>query len=386
MTFLGELILILFSSIILGQIFTRLKMPTVIGQLISGILLGPALLNWVKPSDLISLFSQFGIILLMFLAGLESDLGLLKKYFKLSFTIAAIGVILPITFIGLASYLFGMSILEAIFIGIVFSATSVSISVVVLQEQGQLHSRAGTAILGAAIVDDILAVIVLSIFTAFSHSGKNSGPTTNLFLNFALEIGYFGFIWLIYRLTPKLMQLASKMTVNHASDIAALILVLTLAWSANYVGLSDVIGAFFGGLALRQTPQHQKIEHSIDTIGYAVFIPVFFANIGLAITFSSFKQDLGFICVLTILAIISKFWAGKYSSELFGFNKNEGNIVGAGMISRGEVALIVAQLGQSSHLFPQNIYSSLIIAVVITTILSPFILNHFIKSETLFNR
>ncbi|WEV51119.1 cation:proton antiporter [Lactobacillus sp. ESL0731] len=381
MTFLGELILILFSSIILGQIFTRLKMPTVIGQLLSGILLGPALLNWIKPDNLISLFSQFGIILLMFLAGLESNLELLKKYFKLSFTIATTGVILPITFIGLASYLFGMSILEATFIGIVFSATSVSISVVVLQEQGQLHSRAGTAILGAAIFDDILAVVVLSLFTAFSHSGENSGPTTNIFLNFALEIGYFGFIWLIYRLTPKLMQLTSKMTVNHASDIAALSLVLMLAWTADYVGLSDVIGAFFGGLALRQTPQHQKIQRSIDTIGYAIFIPVFFTNIGLAITFASFKQDLVFISVLTILAIISKFWAGKYSSKLFGFSKNEGNIVGAGMISRGEVALIVAQLGQSIHLISQDIYSSIIVVIIITTILSPFILNYFIQNN-----
>ncbi|WEV36983.1 cation:proton antiporter [Lactobacillus sp. ESL0677] len=381
MTFLGELILILFSSIILGQIFTRLKMPTVIGQLLSGILLGPALLNWIKPDNLISLFSQFGIILLMFLAGLESNLELLKKYFKLSFTIATTGVILPITFIGLASYLFGMSILEAIFIGIVFSATSVSISVVVLQEQGQLHSRAGTAILGAAIFDDILAVVVLSLFTAFSHSGENNDPTTNIFIKFALEIGYFGFIWLIYRLTPKLIQLTSKMTVNHASDIAALSLVLTLAWTADYVGLSDVIGAFFGGLALRQTPQHQKIQRSIDTIGYAIFIPIFFTNIGLAITFASFKQDLVFISVLTILAIISKFWAGKYSSELFGFSKNEGNIVGAGMISRGEVALIVAQLGQSIHLISQDIYSSIIVVIIITTILSPFILNYFIQNN-----
>ncbi|MDF7682439.1 cation:proton antiporter [Lactobacillus sp. ESL0679] len=381
MTFLGELILILFSSIIFGQIFTRLKMPTVIGQLLSGILLGPALLNWIKPDNLISLFSQFGIILLMFLAGLESNLELLKKYFKLSFTIATTGVILPITFIGLASYLFGMSILEATFIGIVFSATSVSISVVVLQEQGQLHSRAGTAILGAAIFDDILAVVVLSLFTAFSHSGENNGPTTNIFINFALEIGYFGFIWLIYRLTPKLMQLTSKMTVNHASDIAALSLVLMLAWTADYVGLSDVIGAFFGGLALRQTPQHQKIQRSINTIGYAIFIPVFFTNIGLAITFNSFQQNLVFIIVLTILAIISKFWAGKYSGELFGFSKNEGNIVGAGMISRGEVALIVAQLGQSSHLVSQDIYSSLIVIIIITTILSPFILNHFIQNN-----
>ncbi|MCT7869456.1 MAG: cation:proton antiporter, partial [Lactobacillus crispatus] len=157
MHFLGQLILILLTTVLLGQLFARFNMPAVIGQLLSGILLGPAILNWVKPNDIISLFSEFGVILLMFLAGLESDLDLLKKYFKLSFTVATVGVILPVVFMGLASYFFGMRPLEALFIGIVFAATSVSISVVVLQEAHQLHTRAGTAILGAAVVDDILA-------------------------------------------------------------------------------------------------------------------------------------------------------------------------------------------------------------------------------------
>ncbi|WP_333588972.1 cation:proton antiporter, partial [Lactobacillus acetotolerans] len=179
MYFLGELILILLTTVLLGQLFARFNMPAVVGELLSGIVLGPALLNWVKPNDIISLFSQFGVILLMFLAGLESDLDLLKKYFKLSFTVAGIGVILPVVFMGLASYAFGMKPLEAIFIGIVFAATSVSISVVVLKEAHQLQTRAGTAILGAAVVDDILAVIVLSLFTTFSHEGGKSGITNN---------------------------------------------------------------------------------------------------------------------------------------------------------------------------------------------------------------
>lgn len=171
MHFLGQLILILLTTVLLGQLFARFNMPAVIGQLLSGILLGPAILNWVKPNDIISLFSEFGVILLMFLAGLESDLNLLKKYFKLSFTVATVGVILPVVFMGLASMAFGMKFLEALFIGIVFAATSVSISVVVLQEANQLHTRAGSAILGAAVVDDILAVVVLSLFTTFSHEG-----------------------------------------------------------------------------------------------------------------------------------------------------------------------------------------------------------------------
>ncbi len=363
MHFLGELILILLTTVLLGQLFARFNMPAVIGQLLSGILLGPAILNWIHPNEIISLFSEFGVILLMFLAGLESDLDLLKKYFKLSFTVASVGVILPVIFMGLASYFFGMRPLEALFIGIVFAATSVSISVVVLQEANQLHTRAGTAILGAAVVDDILAVVVLSLFTTFSHEGGKSGLTNNFFLNILIEIVYFVVVWII------------------SVVIGSLALALTMSWAADFVGLSAVVGAFFGGLAIRQTPQHKEVQSSVSAIGYSIFIPVFFADIGLSMTFASFIKDIWFIIVMTVLAVLSKFWAGKYSSEVFGFTKNEGNIVGAGMVSRGEVALIVAQIGITHNLFPEDIYSSLILVIIVTTVASPFILNHYIKKS-----
>ncbi len=279
MYFLGELILILLTTVLLGQLFARFNMPAVVGELLSGIVLGPALLNWVKPNDIISLFSQFGVILLMFLAGLESDLDLLKKYFKLSFTVAGIGVILPVVFMGLASYAFGMKPLEAIFIGIVFAATSVSISVVVLKEAHQLQTRAGTAILGAAVVDDILAVIVLSLFTTFSHEGGKSGITNNFFINLLIEAAYFVVVWIIYKfIAPYFMKIAEKLDVNYSVVIASLILALTMAWAADFVGLSAVVGAFFGGLAIRQTPQYKEVNSSISAIGYSVFIPVFFCR------------------------------------------------------------------------------------------------------------
>jgi len=380
MHFLGELILILLTTVLLGQLFARFNMPAVIGQLLSGILLGPAILNWVTPNDIVSLFSEFGVILLMFLAGLESDLDLLKKYFKLSFTVASVGVILPVVFMGIASYFFGMKPLEALFIGIVFAATSVSISVVVLQEARQLHTRAGTAILGAAVVDDILAVVVLSLFTTFSHEGGKSGLTNNFFINILIEIVYFVVVWVIFKfVAPYFMKASEKIDVDYSVVIGSLVLALTMAWAADFV--SAVVGAFFGGLAIRQTPQYKEVHSSVSAIGYAIFIPVFFADIGLSMTFESFFKDIWFIIVMTILALLSKFWAGKYSSEVFGFTKNEGNIVGAGMISRGEVALIVAQIGITHHLFPEDIYSSLILVIIVTTVLSPFILNYFIKKQ-----
>lgn len=384
MHFLGELILILLATTLLGQLFARFNLPSVIGQLLSGVLLGPAILGWIHSNNIISLFSEFGVILLMFLAGLESDLELLKKYFNLSFVVATTGVILPVIMMGTASYFFKMKPLEALFIGIVFAATSVSISVVVLQESGQLHSRAGTAILGAAVVDDILAVIVLSLFTTFSHEGGKSGLTNNFGLNILIEAGYFIIVWLIFKfVAPYFMKYSEKIEVAYSVVIGSLVLAIAMAWAADFVGLSAVVGAFFGGLAIRQTKQYKEVHSSVAILGYSIFIPVFFADIGLSMTFASLIHDLLFILVMTILAVLSKFWAGKYTSRMFGFSKIESSIVGSGMVSRGEVALIVAQIGIAHHLFPQDIYSSLILVIIITTILSPFILNHYIKKNQL---
>lgn len=382
MEFIGQLIIVLLATTLLGQIFARFNWPPVIGQLLSGILIGPAVLGWVHESSTMTLFSDIGVIMLMFLAGMESDLDLLKKYFKISFTVAAVGVILPIIFMGIASLCFGMKFLEALFIGIVFAATSVSISVEVLRDSNQLQTKAGTAILGAAVVDDILAVITLSLFTTFSHEGGKSGLTNNFFLNLLFEALYFVFVWVVYKfIAPKFMSLAEKISVNYSVVIASLVLALGMAWVAEFVGLSSVVGAFFGGLAIRQTPQEKEVNSSVSAIGYSVFIPVFFVNIGLAMTFDSFFEDIFFIIVMTVLAVLSKFWAGKFSSQAFGLTNLEGNIVGAGMVSRGEVALIVAQIGISNKLFPQDIYSSLILVIILSTIISPIMLNHFLKKQ-----
>lgn len=382
MNFIGELLIILIVSSLLGQIFIRMNLPAVIGQLLAGILIGPAILGWIKPNHTIDLFAELGVILLMFLAGIESDLGMLKKFFKPSITVAVFGVIFPVLFIGGATLLFGMNFLESLFIGIVFSATSVSISVVVLKEFDELSTKAGTTILGAAVVDDILAVIILSIFTTFSHEGSSGGLSSNFFVNTLIEIFYFVIVWMIFKfVAPYFMKWAEKLSLSYSVVIASLILSLSMAFLADLVGLSAVVGAFFGGLAIRQTPQYHEVESAVSIIGYSFFIPVFFASIGLSMTFAGISQDLFLIVVLSILALLTKFYGGFLGTKMFHYSNREANIVGSGMISRGEMALIIAQIGIGAKLFPEPIYSSIIIVIIITTVLSPFIMNYFIKKE-----
>ena len=382
MGFIRDLIIILLVTSVMGQIFIRLNLPAVIGQLLSGIILGPALLGWIKPGHTIDLFSELGVIFLMFLAGIESDLGLLKKYFKPSMAVALNGVILPVIFIGGATYIFGMTPIESLFIGIVFAATSVSISVEVLKDFDEMSGKAGTTILGAAVVDDLLAVIILSIFTTFSHEGSSPGLTSNVILNTVIEVAYFVAVWFIFKfVAPYVMRAAEKLELNYSVVIASLILSLGMAFAADLVGLSAVVGAFFGGLAIRQTPQYKEVESAVSAIGYAIFIPVFFVSIGLSMTFNGIGKDLLLIVVLTILAVATKFFGGKWSTQIFKFSKRDANIVGSGMISRGEMALIIAQIGITAKLFPMPIYSSIVIVIILSTLLSPFIMNYFIKQK-----
>ncbi|APT18529.1 kef-type K+ transport system [Amylolactobacillus amylotrophicus DSM 20534] len=381
MEFIGSLIVILLTTSLLGQIFVRLNLPAVIGQLLAGIILGPALLGFIKPGETIDLFAELGVILLMFLAGIESDLGLLKKFFKPSMTVALLGVLFPVVFIGIATSLFGMNLLESLFIGIVFAATSVSISVEVLKDFDEMSSKSGTTILGAAVVDDILAVIVLSLFTTFSHEGS-SGPTDSLLFNTILEITYFIVVWFIFKfVAPYVMRWAERLELDFSVVIASLILAFGMAFAADLVGLSAVVGAFFGGLAIRQTPQFKEVQNAVSAIGYSVFIPVFFTSIGLSMTFTGIGKNIWLIVLLSVLALLTKFYGGTIGAQLFKFSKRDANVVGSGMISRGEMALIIAQIGIGAHLFPQSVYSSVIIVIILTTLLSPFIMNYFIKKE-----
>lgn len=374
MGYLGTLALILATTLLFSHLSLKIGIPAVIGQLLAGILVGPAILNWVAPTQLITDFSEIGVISLMFMAGLESDMSMLKRYFKPGLLVAIIGVVAPVLVIWAFSELWGFSFVSAIFLGITFAATSVSISVEVLKELKALDTKSGATILGAAVVDDIMTVIILSVAVGVFGTGTGANELP-IWLTLLEQVLYFGLIYLVVKwLAPYLMHLAERLFPASSVTVMSFLLCLSMAYLADFFGLSAVIGAFFAGVAVSETPYRKEVDRSIEAIGYAVFIPVFFVSIGLNMQFDGVLKDAWFIVILTVLALLTKWIGGGAGARMAGLSLEESNVVGAGMVSRGEMALIVAQIGFEAKLLHQDFYSSVVIVIILTTLIAPFML------------
>lgn len=385
MTYLGTLCLVLLTTAFAGSISRRVGMPAVIGQLLVGIILGPAMLGWVTSNNFVHIFSEIGVVILMFMAGLESDLDLLKKYLKPATSVALFGVIAPIILVYLLGRMYNFTNEEAIFLGVTFAATSVSISVEVLKELKKLDTKEGTTILGAAVIDDILAVLILSVLVSiFSDVAQAEGGHTqsNLGVGILIQVIYFIGIYLVFRwIAPLLMKISEKLPISSSEILMSLVICLGMAFFADLVGLSAVVGSFFAGVAVAQTPYKQEIDSSIEPIGYAVFIPMFFVSIGLNMTFKGLLTNWLFIVILLVLALLTKWGGCGLGAKMLGMSRHSGDIIGAGMVSRGEMALIIAQVGYEAHLLSDKFYSSVIIVIILTTIIAPFMLKSAIMRQ-----
>ena len=370
---------ILFVTQLVSHFFNRWGIPDVIGQILVGIVAGPAVLGWIHQTAMIEEFQEIGVIVLMFIAGLESDLSLLKKYLKPAMAVAVGGMALPIVVMGLASQLFGLQWFESLFIGVIFSATSVSISVAVLREFNQIDSKEGATVLGAAVADDIGGVLILSVLISLMN-GKGGESSTSLPLIIMMQAIFFGGTYLLVRwLAPYLMHLSKRLLTTAAPAVMAMILCLGMASLADLVHLSGAVGAFFAGIAVANTKARHDIAEAFEPLGYAVFIPVFFVNVGLVMRLNHFLDSLVFIVVMTILACLTKLIGSGGGAMLMGFDRQSGYVIGSGMIARGEMALITAQIGYEAHLLSSKYYSDVITVVVLATVLAPFILKHALK-------
>ena len=376
MTYLAELFVILLLTKIAAHYSVKLKMPSVIGELLVGIVIGPAMLNWIHPTTFINYFSELGVIVLMFIAGLEGDLKLLIKYWAPALTVATLGVIVPTgTAFLLCHNLFNFSVKASVFMGLVLSATSVSITIQVLKEMHRLNTRAGAIICGASVADDIICVILLGIASSIYGTSQHESiwlMVLKMFLFFVIVLLIGKFI------VPKFLSIFQDLNATESDTAGAMILCFGTAALAVMMGMSDVLGAYFAGLAISETDFEDHLEDKIEPIGYAVFIPVFFVSIGLQISFKGMQNDIIFIILLIITAILGKQIGCGLAAKMFHLSWTESNVVGAGMVSRGEMALVVANVALSSHLIDQNHYTAMILVTVITTLVAPLILKLFI--------
>jgi len=379
MEYILALIVIVLFTKVAGHLSVMLGQPSVLGKLIAGIILGPAVLNWVQPTEFIDHFAEIGVLLLMFIAGLETDLQQLKENWKASVAVALGGVILPLIGGYGLSIALGLPQAEALFMGLLLCATSVSISVQALKEMNQLSSREGTTILGAAVVDDIVVVIMLAVMISFLGVG---GGDVSLTWLIGKKVIFFAIIavaciWLV----PLVMKLASKLKVTEAVMSGAIVICLGFAYFAEWLGVAGIIGSFAAGLAISQTKFRKEVEHRVEPITYTLFVPVFFVSIGLNITFDGLGDQVVFMVLLSIVAIITKLIGCGFGAKLTGFSTKSSLIIGAGMISRGEVALIIATTGLSAGLFPQAYFTSIVLVVIVTTLVTPPLLKAMFSTK-----
>ncbi|MHC5375358.1 cation:proton antiporter [Enterococcus sp. LJL120] len=377
MEFIGVLCLILLATTIASHFSQKIGIPAVVGQLLIGVILGEGVLNWLHPDTLIHEFSEIGVILLMFIAGMESNLSQLKKYLRPALLVASFGILLPL-FLGFGTgQALAISTTEAIFFGIILTATSVSISVEVLKELKALDTKEGSTILGAAVIDDILTVLLVSFSFTFL-APDNSRNTPSILLIVLEDLLYFLLIYCLVKwLAPYLMNLSRNVYAPAAVIIVSLVICLSMAYLADLVGLSSVIGAFFAGVAISQTKDKTEVHRNVEALGYAVFIPVFFVSIGLSVSFGQLKSQIVLVVAFVLVAIAAKMIGGFIGSKLSGFSNNSSWMIGAGMVSRGEMALIILQLGTDAGVVASDYYSSLVLIILVTTLVSPLILKYF---------
>lgn len=390
--YLLDIALILLSTKVLGILTKKYHMPQVVGALVAGLIFGPAFLNILNETDFLKQMSELGVISLMFVAGLETDVSEMKRSGKAAVVIALFGVLVPLLGGFAVATIFNQSayqvadtpvVLQNIFIGIILTATSVSITVETLKEMGKLSTSVGNAILGAALIDDILGIIALTIITSLADHTVKIGVVLAkivLFFVFAAVVGI------------AFQKGFKKWTMREAEDrrryvIVAFVFCLLMAYIAEeFFGVADITGAFLAGLIISTTVKRNYIEHRFETMSYLLLSPIFFASIGLSVEIESMSVSLMiFTVALLMMAILSKIIGCGLGARLCGYSNKEGLQIGAGMVSRGEVALIVASKGAALGLLSTELFAPIVIMVVVTTIIAPILLKIVFKEKDTVN-
>ena len=385
-TIFKDLAIIIVFAKIFGIIARRLQAPQVVGEIIAGLLIGPAVLGLVQQNDFLLRMAEIGVVLIMFQAGIETNIKELLKTGPIAFLIACAGVVIPLIG-GTVLFLFYYGIekfgsdtfFTAVFIGCILSATSVSITVQTLKEMGKLKGQIGTTILSAAIIDDIIGIMLLTFVIGFKD--PQTKPATVViqtigFILFAIIVGYI--VYVIFNKIDK------KYPHTRRIPILSLALCLGLSYIAeHYFGVADITGAYVAGIILCSISDSEYIARKMDINSYMIFGPVFFASIGLKTNIGQITTGvLIFSILFVIVGLITKIIGCGITAKLCGFSKVDSLKIGIGMMTRGEVALIIAQKGLTATIISPIYFTSVILLIVLSSIITPIALKYIYTKET----
>ncbi len=375
-----ELSIILLAAKSAGYLSTRLGQPSVLGELLVGILLGPSLIDilhlpFISDSHLLETtiheLGELGVLLLMFIAGLDLHLSELTRNTKVSAFAGTLGVVFPVGLGWATAALFGFDLQAALFLGLALGATSVSISAQTLMELKVLKSRVGLGLLGAAVFDDILIILFLSGFLAVADGSSSVGGFLLILGRMVAFLGLsvaFG-MWVL----PRLSRLTSRLHISQGVLTLAIVIMLLYSVAAELLGgMAAITGAFLAGLMFARSHEKERIEAGMAPVAYSLFVPIFFVSIGLSVNVRDLELDAIWLTLAIILvAVVSKFLGAGLGARLGGFKWRESWQLGAGMVSRGEVGLIVANVGMVEGLLTGNAFSAIVGMVLVTTLVTP---------------
>jgi Na+:H+ antiporter len=384
------LAIIVSAAKLAGALANRLGQPAVFGEILAGLVLGPTVFNvlgWPlfaaageagagESAGLLPVLrdlAEIGVVLLMFVAGLETDVAELRRVGKVAFWSAFGGVVLPLFGGAAVAVAFGFPLYwEGIFIGSILTATSVSISAQTLIELGALRSAEGATILGAAVIDDVMGIIVLSLVVAFARASADGVDLVQIAM-VAVRIGAFFIIAVLAsRWLPHVFRWASALSVSQGVLATAIVMAFLYSWAAEYLGaVAAITGAYVAGVLIAQTEFKKQVDAGIHPLTYSMFVPAFFIGIGLQANGRELGERAAFTIMLVVVAIVTKAVGCGLFARLFGFTTKQSIRVGAGMISRGEVGLIVAGYGLANGLIGREVFSASVIMVLVTTMVTP---------------
>lgn len=375
--FLLSIAIILISTKILGDVTNRVNLTQVVGALLAGVLLGPSCLGLITETDFLAKTAEIGVILLMFTAGLDTDINEMKKNSTACLAAAVMGVILPLI-AGTACYYFFLipgsrsynEILKAVFVGVALTATSVSITVEALREMGKLDGKVGSAILGAAVIDDIIGIIVLTLVISMKDSGVSVSGILIKILLYGVTMLALGY--LINRFHDSIDRNLGKRRIT--TYIVAACFIVSYA-TETFFGIADITGAYLLGLFFSQHRVKKEVARKITVPSYLFFSPIFFAGVGLKVELGSLTAKMFVFSLLLIAAAFAAKVIGcALGAKICGFTVRESVQVGVGMVSRGEVALIMAQKGFAVGLVDAAIFPPIVLMVIATTVITPIVL------------